>query len=311
MSNSDSTSNSDSKLDALYKLTQLNDSVLSEDNSAEDMSPPDIDATILAAAREATTDELGPPEGNKEESRESASKTSILSWQRRFGWATAATVLLTSVLFISLVDNEPQMGTLSRATDRQANDAAVVELSPAEQSRVRADTDAAMKSVSASNDFETIEPELEFDLISDRGAPKARVEVQKEVQSLQEKPSPVIEEILVRPPTMAQESDSVQVERAQLQRERSNCLNYPEFLISQVCTYPHALSTTTELRASQQSGCAGQTLTLSAGSEPPKPHDSSTPDRFVIQHSDTAKPPTEEIVCQSGKLVRQSLARGR
>ena len=80
MSNSDSTSNSDSKLDALYKLTQLNDSVLSEDNSAEDMSPPDIDATILAAAREATTDELGPPEGNKEESRESASKTSILSW---------------------------------------------------------------------------------------------------------------------------------------------------------------------------------------------------------------------------------------
>jgi|GEM_PF-5690116 len=88
MSNSDNTSNSDDKLDALYKLTQQPDSVLSEDSSAEDSSPPDIDATIMAAAREATAGELATP---PEEIAEPTGSSNIMGWQQRFGWATAAT----------------------------------------------------------------------------------------------------------------------------------------------------------------------------------------------------------------------------
>gem|GEM_PF-5971941 len=138
----------------------------------------------------------------------------------------------------------------------------------------------------------------------------------REPESLREKPSPVIEEIVVTSRPIAQESDASRVTSKQVtgikaKSERSVCSSHPQFLIGQVCTYSNVGSTATELRASHLSDCAGQTLRFPAGSKPPKPHASSTPERFVLQNNDTTKPPTEEIVCQSGKLVRQSLARGR
>ncbi len=340
MSNSD---NSDDKLDALYKLTQQPATVLSEDSSAEDMSPPDIDATILAAAREAITGELATPSGEMEGTGESAGKSSISSWQHRFGWATAATVLLTSVLFVSLVDNEPKLGALSSERAMQANDAPVVgqsrieqprakpsriepsriEPSRVEPSRVGVDTGAAMKSIRTTNDVQAAAPELELESISSaadiskstlkgRPAPAAPADLAefskqpRDSQSLQEKPSAAIEEIVVTGRSVVQDTDN-----ARTISVPNYCLDYPGLLISQVCKNPAALSASPTLQANRQSECAGETLTLSAGSEAPTPHDSSTLDRFVLQNENTANEPTEEIVCQSGKLVRQSLARGR
>lgn len=334
MSNSDSTSNSDSKLDALYKLTQQPDSAnaLSEDSSAEDTSPPDIDATILAAAREATAVEQATPIGGVEET---AGKTSILSWQQRFGWATAATVLLTSVLFISLVDNEPKMGALSGEKVVRSNDAPIVQ-----QSRYEADTDAAMESIGVAGDTYAVEQEPEITPISDRSAtldsnlhtvpqsvpasapPSDISAFSKQLRNPRSLPetsnaasSEVIEEIVVTAskkaePTLPTTALSAPPAPPAALARASSCQNYPKLLIGLVCTYFPSNTTQVELQANEMSACAGQTLHLPAGIEAPTPHSSSTLSRFVLQSKDAASP-TEEIVCQSGKLVRQSLARGR
>lgn len=72
--------NSDDPLDRLYeRLHEL---------PGEAGSPEDLDAQLRAAAR----DSLGSAERG----------SPVALWQKRFGWASAATVLLSSVLFLSL-----------------------------------------------------------------------------------------------------------------------------------------------------------------------------------------------------------------
>lgn len=78
-------SNSDDKLDQLYARL--------DDNST---SPPDLDEQLRAAARDSIAQAQGA----------AASTSSGLLTGSRWGWATAATVLLTSALFLSLPESQ-------------------------------------------------------------------------------------------------------------------------------------------------------------------------------------------------------------
>ena len=74
------------------------------------MSPPDIDASLLAAAREATTGHAATQTDAPSDA--AATNNNGVGWQQRYGWATAATLLLTSVLFVSQLNTEPQSAVI-------------------------------------------------------------------------------------------------------------------------------------------------------------------------------------------------------
>ena len=76
MSTSENTPADDQQIDRLYRTSQST-------------SPVDLDDSIRAAARSAQTSTSSTP-------------SSYWNWQQRFGWATAAAVVLTSALFIAL-----------------------------------------------------------------------------------------------------------------------------------------------------------------------------------------------------------------
>ena len=280
MSNSDNTSNSDDKLDALYKLTQRADSDL-----PPDVSPPDIDASLLAAAREATTGHAATQTDAPSDA--AATNNNGVGWQQRYGWATAATLLLTSVLFVSQLNTEPQSAVIGD-TDGFAADEAEVQIQIEPSHRVPAKSPVGTMTQSAP-------------------APQAAQASQaSQATQAQEERVVVTSKLRAQQPAQARRK-SVQ----------SYCEDYPELLISQVCTNPLADSASFTLRANDQSECAGQTLRLNGVNKQPEPDNSSTLARFVIQseQSDNAleleSAFTEQIVCQSGKLIRQSLARGR
>ena len=277
MSNSDNTSNSDDKLDALYKLTQRADSDLSPD-----VSPPDIDASLVAAAREATTGHAATQTDAPSDA--AATNSNGVGWQQRYGWATAATLLLTSVLFVSQLNTEPQSAVIGD-TDGFAADEAEVQIQVEPSHRVPATSPVGTMTQSA---------------------PAPQAAQASQATQAQEERVVVTSKLRAQQPTQARRK-SVQ----------SYCEDYPELLISQVCTNPLADSASFTLRANDQSECAGQTLRLHGVNKQPQPDDSSTLARFVIQSEQTDNALelesafTEQIVCQSGKLIRQSLARGR
>ena len=274
MSNSDNTSNSDDKLDALYKLTQRADSDLSPD-----VSPPDIDASLVAAAREATTGHAATQTDAPSDA--TATNNNGVGWQQRYGWATAATLLLTSVLFVSQLNTEPQSAVIGD-TDGFAADEAEVQIQIEPSHRVPATSPVGTMTQSAP-------------------APQAAQATQAQE-----------ERVVVTSKLRAQ-----QPAQARRKSVQSYCEDYPELLISQVCTNPLADSASFTLRANDQSECAGQTLRLNGVNNQPEPDNSSTLARFVIksEQSDNAleleSAFKDQIVCQSGKLIRQSLARGR
>jgi len=302
MSNSDGTSNSDEKLDALYKMTQQHlDSRLSTD----DVSPPDIDASLLAAAREATAGGAADID---------APASSGLTWQQRYGWATAATLLLTSVLFVSVTDSDPQMDAFSNDSE-----AVSLEAPATNQSELRSNaksapvSDTLRQSAPASAPATVPTPETadtQADFL-------ARSKHSRTLQSMRTKPTEAIEEIVVPASPVAQKQlldstqESLKKSPLGITGLTSDCSDYPGILIDLVCTRNSKATTRVVLRANKQSSCAGQTLYLSDWKEPPIAHSSSTFSRFVMQNSDATTQPAEEIICQSGKLVRQSLARGR
>ena len=284
MSNSDNTSNSDDKLDALYKLTQRADSDLSPD-----VSPPDIDASLVAAAREATTGHAATQTDAPSDA--TATNNNGVGWQQRYGWATAATLLLTSVLFVSQLNTEPQSAVIGD-TDGFAADEFVADEFVADEAEVQIQVEPSHR-VPATSPVGT--------MTQSAPAPQAAQATQAQE-----------ERVVVTSKLRAQ-----QPAQARRKSVQSYCEDYPELLISQVCTNPLADSASFTLRANDQSECAGQTLRLHGVNKQPQPDNSSTLARFVIQseQSDNAleleSAFTEQIVCQSGKLIRQSLARGR
>ena len=292
MSNSDNTSNSDDKLDALYKLTQRADSDLSPD-----VSPPDIDASLVAAAREATTGHAATQTDAPSDA--AATNSNGVGWQQRYGWATAATLLLTSVLFVSQLNTEPQSAVIGDtdgfAADEFVVDEFVADEFVADEAEVQIQVEPSHR-VPATSPVGTMT----------QSAPAPQAAQASQATQAQEERVVVTSKLRAQQPTQARRK-SVQ----------SYCEDYPELLISQVCTNPLADSASFTLRANDQSECAGQTLRLHGVNKQPQPDDSSTLARFVIQSEQTDNALelesafTEQIVCQSGKLIRQSLARGR
>jgi len=306
MSNSDNTSNSDKKLDALYKLTQQSESELPEIASDDDVSPPDIDASLMAAARKATA--VG---SSSAEETPISNPSNSISWQQRYGWATAATVLLTSVLFISQLDTQPESAAISTTESFGADEvlSAPMRAEEAALADSAASVDTALSNqvapMASSRSAPAPKASGGFASYSKQARSQAAESIQKErIQA----DSIEFEEIAVTSRHRAQKFEDAPLS------VQAQCLDYPALLISKVCTNPLASSAIISLRANVQSECAGQSLNLPADNDLPEPDVSSTLSRFVLKADNPAdpnQPPTEEIVCQSGKLIIQSLARGR
>ena len=94
----------DDKLDALYRQDK-------------DASPADLDDQIRQAARQAVAEDAGNGGTNQQ-------VPSARNWQHRFGWASAAVVLLTALVFINLPEEEQfQVGATSSDSEPLAESA--------------------------------------------------------------------------------------------------------------------------------------------------------------------------------------------
>ena len=252
------------------------------DDDPESTSPPDIDTALRAAARE----------------QQGAASTS--NWQRRYGWATAATVLMTSALFLSLPDtNDPS--PLSHEPAQQ-------EFQAKTQDRQRVRQEAAAP---ATGMLETHEPE------------SAAADLAIEGFSKQLRPGKAISS------RKAMSSSKSRI----MSKEKSteNCVTYQQMMISRLCqvSFPDSEQSVDknsenavnfELYASEQSPCAGQKFalnsttlksirgmpTLSAGGD-----ESRVFIDYELEDRAVSKTQTDELVCESGRLTLQSLARGR
>ena len=103
----------DDKLDALYRQDK-------------DASPADLDDQIRQAARQAVAKEAGNGGTNQP-------VPSAQNWQHRFGWASAAVVLLTALVFINLPEEEQfQVGATSSDSEPLAESAPALAPAPVE-----------------------------------------------------------------------------------------------------------------------------------------------------------------------------------
>lgn len=112
-------SSSDEKLAALYER-------------ASDSSPPDLDAGIRAAAREAIANEQNP---------------AVWGWQQRYGWASAAAILLTTAIFLELPEEGTQQSEFAPSSVAQPANSA----EPMPQVNSPQETDVATTEVRVSS----------------------------------------------------------------------------------------------------------------------------------------------------------------
>ena len=243
-------STSDDKLDALYKLSL---------DTPEDRSPEDINSLIRANARDA----LSAPE----------------QWRKRYGWASAATVFLTTALFFS-VNNAPE----------PANNVADTFQQPVQQPVQRSASEA-----------------------DDMLVPPAALEAAPATAPV---PSHTRKK-LGRSQMSVQKISTESMSGLSALSKPAPCRHYPNLLVTQVCVEKQAstadASTDLVLKAHPQSSCAGETLKLPRPAQPFVAHKGSSMERFVLAKSvaELSVPAEQEIVCKKGQLVIQSLARGR
>jgi len=86
-------SNSDDKLDALY-------------GREHEESPKDLNELISAAAKAATRSESDSVSGDTAYDESTAAPRESSGWHKKAGWASAAVVMLTSLLFLGLPDRD-------------------------------------------------------------------------------------------------------------------------------------------------------------------------------------------------------------
>lgn len=304
-------SNSDDRLDALYKQ-------LSADDNAT--SPAEIDERLRAAARASsagTTKTVASPAATK------ATAATGTGWQQRYGWATAATLVLASAVFLRTLDTAPPSlaipkpapsaaapptlasePVVPRAVVQQEQTALFEKRATRISKTVASATDSNGLAASTDQGFSTrrrvkitAEAELAPRVIAISQAP-AQAPAQPRVQQRERMQSD----------QMAERSDNQVIEEVIVtgrSAKASNCEHYPNLLINRVCRNSAERFT---LRANKTSRCAGLSYVIETTDGRPQPHSSSDSKHFVFDEEDG---PVDQLVCKRGTLKLQSLARGR
>jgi hypothetical protein len=277
MSNSDNPKSADEKLDALYKLTQ------------ESESPADIDSHLMASARRAL---------------ESEASSSTALWKNRYGWATAATLLLTSTLFLSVTnDPSPKGSDALSPKPSPENTVAAEPVTPAPSTPALAASDQDLEA-----QIEVEQPQLRQ---HKRGTESRLTADLADLADLKDAATATQNQNRFR--SAAKRTPLDQLARPAV---AVSCKEYPNLLIDRVCWYTADNETVGpnqfRLYASPTSECAGQTLRLQTAEGAPTPHPTSTAQRFVFARKEaTVDSAQDSIRCVAGKLERQSLALGR
>ena len=233
-------SSSDDKLDALYGA---------KEGHSADLSPGDVDDNIRTAARNAMEQELA--------QNVDQNGGSLFGWQQRYRWAGAAVLLLTTLVFVQLPDDQDPVG--SARPDHGAPESPTP-VNPNKPQEIDVQSDPPVASV-PSVPPQTVQPSMPTaELVN----PASAYAESSSTPAVNSRAAQAFRQQLDALPPMATPPTDAAVRRKKASSD--GCVTYTGQLISRACPLVEAMGW--ELFLTNNSQCADQGYQLPAAKFP-------------------------------------------